>query len=143
MLEFQSLNRTYRIPFPFSLKLDHRCRALLSARSLEEQVISVRTHRRAEHTAAALQLCGGCGRLLTEAQLAEDFQEAARCLGAARCRLPNFRSGGDTPAGHHGAADAGRESREGLRTLLELLLGTVRSSSLAPWFWKEQKVYVY
>lgn len=64
-----------------------------------------------EDTVAALQLSGGCRRLLAEAQLAENLWSPVGLstdLRGPRCWIPSFLPQGGTPAGHVGARDAGR-----------------------------------
>lgn len=69
------------------------------------------SYRCTEDTVAALQLSGGCRRLLAEAQLAENLWSPVGLstdLRGPRCWIPSFLPQGGTPAGHVGARDAGR-----------------------------------
>lgn len=56
---------------------------------------------------------------MTEAQLAEHLRAHTRrgaSLGGTRNRLPNFMTGGETPAGHSRTGYAGREKVRGAQT---------------------------
>lgn len=70
------------------------------------------SYRCTEDTVAALQLPGGCRRLLAEAQLAENLWPpvgVSASLRGPQCWIHSFLTLGGTPTGHGGARHAGRE----------------------------------
>lgn len=72
------------------------------------RAVSRFSYRRAENTAAALQRPGRRGRLLAEAQFAEDARGALR---HGRRRTPLLLGWGGTPLGHGGRMGRGRRTQ--------------------------------
>lgn len=67
------------------------------------------SYRCTEHTAAALQLLGRCGRLLAQAQFAEDFGGDLRHRRRRIAVLPGW---GGTPLSHGGRMRRGERGTE-------------------------------